>query len=726
MPRSVPVFAVLSLCVTAAAGALDCRLEMADGTPLAGARVLVVGRDDSMVADAEGRFVLDPVPDPPFVLFVARPDGVALLPVTVIELPAEGPLTVQVMAAGETVTVISGLVPDLELPPAVAVTVMGRGDLDQRLPTQIVQSLENLPGAGQSGGGHAAVPGIRGMPQHRTLLLLDDGRVVTERRAGASATYIDPETVEEVEVVRGPGSVAYGSDAFGGIIRARTRMPDPRGANDLRFSLIGGTGLDEVGAAAEVTTGLFGGGFLVGASYRDFGDYESPEGTVANSGAELAGWRLGYQAVVAGGILHLGWRVDEARDVGKPAPDSDQRRVSYPEEVSRRLSLGFERPGPGRWTRIGASFSWDSYLLVLEKDRFATATDSRRIKRTETDANDFTLRFDAERSLGEWKMVLGTDITGRYGLEAVNRIMTFNAAGALLESEREQAIESARRTDLGVFATFGRSLRRWRLNAGIRGDAVSTRNSGGFFGDLTTSNSALSGFAAIGVDLGPHLVLTGQVARGFRDPLLSDRYFRGETGRGFITGNPDLVPETSLQFDLALRYASGSSTAGVYAYRYRIFDLIERYRDGDDFFFRNRGKAEITGLEVEIDFDLTDGVELQVGAHYLRGEVVDDRTFTDGAPPPGVFVVLRGRPGSRWWWMARGAAFARDDRPGPTELEVPGYGVLDAGVGFSVSKVLELSLLGRNLLDHSYLASSDEATVLAPGRSLQLVLRGRL
>ena len=76
--------------------------------------------------------------------------------------------------------------------------------------------------------------------------------------------------------------------------------------------------------------------------------------------------------------------------------------------------------------------------------------------------------------------------------------------------------------------------------------------------------------------------------------------------------------------------------------------------------------------------------------------------------------------------MARGAAFMRDDRPGPTEQEVAGYGVLDAGAGYRVTDWLELSVLGRNLLDHSYLGSSDEAAVLAPGRSLQLVLRGRL
>jgi outer membrane receptor protein involved in Fe transport len=76
--------------------------------------------------------------------------------------------------------------------------------------------------------------------------------------------------------------------------------------------------------------------------------------------------------------------------------------------------------------------------------------------------------------------------------------------------------------------------------------------------------------------------------------------------------------------------------------------------------------------------------------------------------------------------MVRGAAFARDDRPGPTEREIPGYGVLDAGAGYSVTGWLDVSLLGRNLFDKTYYASSDEDAVLAPGRSIQLVFRGRL
>jgi len=351
---------------------------------------------------------------------------------------------------------------------------------------------------------------------------------------------------------------------------------------------------------------------------------------------------------------------------------------------------------------------------------------SRDLAESKVDANDFSVRADAERPVGDWRLVVGADVSGRYNLGAVNEYTTFDDGGELAEVNREVSVENASGTDLGIFISLGRALGRWHLDVGLRGDGVWSANSGGYFGDLNTFNSAFSGFAAAGCELTADVTLTAQVARGFRDPLLSDRYYRGETGRGFITGNPDLDPETSLQLDLALRYSPDSMAVGLYLYRYRIYDLIERFRIGDDFFFRNRGESDITGIEVETGFVIGTGLELQAGAHVLRGEVVDDGSPTDGVPPPGVFAVLRGSPRAGSWWMVRAAAYGRNDRPGPTEREIPGHGVLDAGAGYSLTEWLEVSLLGRNLLDRSYFASSDEDTVLAPGRSIQLVLRGRL
>ena len=271
---------------------------------------------------------------------------------------------------------------------------------------------------------------------------------------------------------------------------------------------------------------------------------------------------------------------------------------------------------------------------------------------------------------------------------------------------------------------MNRDWQRWKLAAGLRFDAIRTSNRGGYFGDITTSNSNLTGFLALTRDLGGGVEATVQIARGFRDPLLSDRYYRGITGRGFITGNPDLIPETSRQLDLAIRWRRDRLALAGYAYSYRIDDLIERYRVDGDFFFRNRGAGEITGVEVEAGWIFNPELELHLGAHWIRGEVVDDGSPTDDVPPPGLTAVLRGTPSKKWWWMVRGAVFADDDRPGPTEQERSGYGVVDVGAGWRLSRILEIGIIGRNLFDTSYLSSADEDAVLAPGRSVQLSIRG--
>ncbi len=726
MKRRTATVGLLIALVALEVKALEVRVVGPKGTPLGGCHIMVVGRSGSVVADLRGLAILEPDPVPPFTVLVSRSDGVALKPVTIGALPEDGPLEIVVEPAGETLTVVSGLIPDLEIAPAAAATIIGGADLRERHPVRLTQVLENVPGAGRTGDGHSAVPGLRGLPKHRTLMLLDDSRVSTERRAGPSATYLNPSTVEEVEVIRGPGSVAYGSDAFGGIIRARSRMPSPDGGKNLRYGLLAGTQADQIGAEAEAITSLGGGGVLLGAQYRNFDDYSSPEGTVLNSAAEDFGFRAAYQRAVGAGVLRAGWRTDLARDVGKPAPDSDVERVSYPKEDSNRFNLGFERPGPGSWTRLSASIAWDNYGLILEKDRVAGGGDPRTVKQTETTAQDYELRIEAERKVGGFRWVIGSNSYGRFDLHSEERITSYDPGGGTGDPSNLVPIDSARRDDVGLFTALARDWKLWGLAVGLRGDWITAVNSGGYFGDDRVTNVGSSGFLAVRWSPVEDLELSAQLARGFRDALLSDRFFKGETGRGTITGNPDLAPETSRQLDLAVRFARQRWQVAGYGYVYRIDDLIERYRDGDDFFFRNRGEGEIRGVEIEGSWALTETLQVQGGLHWIEGEVLDDRMPTDDVPPPGGFVVLRSSGLGPWSWMVRGFLSTRGDQPGPTERETPGYGVIDGAVGFRLSEALQIQLLGRNLLDKAYLASADADAVLAPGRSLLLSLRGTL
>lgn len=723
--RTSILLTLIILC-TAPLMALEGRLIGTNGKPLAGARVSVEGQPGSTISGHDGLFTITPNPVPPFVLLVTRPDGVALAPHPVLQLSETGPL--EVLLAGalrQTVTVISGAVPDLELPPAAASTVIGRRDLEQRSPSTLGQVLETTPGSGSSGGGLAVVPSLRGLAMSRTLLMIDEGRVTAERRAGPSATFLDPDTVEEVEVIRGPGSVAYGSDAFGGIIRARSRIPTPGDGLAVRYGLTGGLGVGEAGAMAEVSGDALGGALLAGIQAHRYDDYRSPEGRVENSSSQRRGFRLAWQRFLFDGVLRLGWRTDQGRDIGKPDTDWAEKRTTYPEEDSHRLGLSFESPGPGNWSRVTVSAAWDQYRLVLEKDRFPTDEEGRRLSGSTVDASDYELRVEAERPLGQaTRLILGLHGYGRYGLEAQSRAQNFDLDGQLVETTLENTVDDANRNNLGVFAGLGTRMGRVKVNAGLRVDQVRSENRGGFFGDRKTSDTALSGFLSAGLVLRPDLELTAQAARGFRDALLSDRYYSGPSGRGTVTGNPDLEPETSRQFDVALRFNRGPLRLAGFGYLYRIRNLIERYGEEDDYFFRNRGEAELKGLELEGTWTLTELLLVQLGAQVQRGEALEDGTALDSVPARGVFLTLRGDTATGWWWMARTRAYGRDHRPGPTETDVPGHALFDIGLGRDFGEHLRLQLIGRNLLDHSYPVSADEKAMPAPGRSVQLVLRG--
>lgn len=725
MRRMLCVLAVLLAAAGQAVG-FEGRLVTKGGQVLVGARIQVLGERGTAVADGQGRFRLDPSPHPPFDIIVTRADGVAMRPLRVESLPATGDLLLTLDAGREESVTVLGETADLELPPAAALTLVGKGDLDQRGPLQLTDALDGVAGANRNGDGLAAVPALRGMAAGRTLILADDGRVTAERRAGPSATFLDPSSVDEVEVVRGPGSVAYGSDAFGGFIRTRTRLATPGEPFSVRWGLGGGTGNDMRSANLELGGSLAGGGLTVGGSYRELEDYESPKGEVRDSGGILWGGRAGYQRQVGSGLLRVLWRTDAGRDIGKPSTDSNLTRTTYPEDNSHRLSVGYEQPGPGSWSRLAVSASWDQYQILTRKDVLQTSSKPRQVTDADVFAHDYGLRLEGERVLGAARLVLGLDLSGRFGLRATNDTFDYTATGALDKRTREVSIDSARRDDYGLFLGLTGRAGAVDLAGGLRYDRVESDNSGGYFGDRSQSSGDFSGFVAATVTLHPQWSLTGQVARGFREPLLSDRYYRGISGRGFITGNPDLDPETSRQADAALRWNGDGVRVALFGFLYRIEDLIERYKTGSNYFFRNRGEAELKGVELEGTLDLGASLLAQLALQRHRGEVREDGSALDSVPADGVVLTLRRDPVERWWWLARISAYARDERKGPTERVVPGYTVVDGGLGYRISDALELQLMGRNLLDHTYFGSSDEKTILAPGRSLQLVVRGRI
>ena len=418
--RKLALWLILVL-MSAPLAALDGVVLSATGDPLPGGQGPDTRASRSAVAGPDGRFHFDWNPTPPFDVLISRPDGVALRPIHVAALPT-GLLELRIAPVlAEEVTVISGSAPDIELPLAAAFTLSGRADLDQRAPVQLYEVLEIMPRAGRVGDGLAAVPSLRGLAQSRTLILLDEGRVSAERRAGPSATFLDPATVDEVEVVRGPGSVAYGSDAFGGIIRSApaSRARASRCASAITWPPL--TPQASCRVVSRCRRQLSGVAWSPAFSRRHFDDYESPSGVVPLSGGEGRSARLGYQHELAGGALRFLWRTDIARDVGKPAIDSAVTRTLYPEETSHRLSIQYDRGPTAGFSRLSLAATLGPLPAAHRQGCRSHARRSHGRSPAPTSrrtTGDFAWRPNGRSA--QTRIVVGFDGSGRLGLSAVN------------------------------------------------------------------------------------------------------------------------------------------------------------------------------------------------------------------------------------------------------------------------------------------------------------------
>jgi hemoglobin/transferrin/lactoferrin receptor protein len=699
-----------------------------EGKPVAAATVTVVGRNGSSETASDGTFRLQAGWQPPLDLAVFDARGTLLGIVHVESADLETRALKLPEAPSETVTVRAGIAPSTWSSPAAAATLYGAREREQERPDRLADVLDEVPGAGRLEEGQTVVPAVRGLSRGRTLLLIDDGRITAERRAGPSGGYIDPFIFESVEIVRGPGSVAYGSDAIGGVLHVRTPIPDPEKLGG-RAEVSGGWGSPMLGGAAEINVPVGSGALLFSAHARSYEDYDSPEGEVFNSASDDRGALLRGGFPAGSARLSFGLQVDRGRDEGKPAIDSTVTRTFYPREDSERLSFGSDWSGLAGFEALELRVFAGAYRLVTDRDTFATPTTTRVLREADVDAKDAAVRLTATRAAGKVPLRMGVDLHGRFDLEAIDRQTDFDATGAATTFSERVSIEDARALSGGLFLEAESPLlaRHLTLAAGGRGDVVTTDNIGGTYGDLSTSEVAPSGYLAATVRIVEDWSVTLQAAAGFRDPSLSDRYFVGASGRGTAIGNPDLDAETSEQYDLAVRGAAGPMRLAAYAYLYRIDDLVERYRDDLDprcalpavapcFFFRNRNQAEIQGVELEASFDLTRTLAARLGVGAVRGEIVDDGSTPNDIPPDRLtFSLVQTRP--RWWWRATAALVASKDDVGPTEAPTPSYGTLDASAGVKVYRDLEVRLHGWNLTDETYPATTDAASALAPGRA---------
>lgn len=650
-------------------GTVTGRVVLAvDGSPVHGATVVVVGTRRSATTDETGGFRIDSVPVGTHEVIAQR------------EHLSADRQTVTV-TAGETVEIAFAL--GLEARhESIAVTASAVGISTTFDSFSSVSSLDSLdlalargPSLGETLAGQPGValrsfgpgssrPIIRGFDGDRVLIMQDGVRTGDlSSQSGEHGVTIDPAGLERIEVVKGPATLLYGSNAIGGVVNAITPQEAFRATPF--DGAIGGFSVDTAsnnGQAGGSGTVQYGRGpwtVWAGGGSRRSGDYASPRGVVENSGTVLhngrfgAGWTGSRVYASAGvnlersrfgvpfaGLFHGG----HAHDHADEADDHDDeleidlrstRRELRFDAGLRDLAHAFAH----NVKVIFASTGYDHEELELERGVESVGT------RFENDTQ--TLRIEVEQQrVGR--------LTGRLGVEWLGRDYRAEGAEALSPPTRQRALSAFAYEEVDFGRTrlqFGGRFEHTRYRPGDRPASGHQHDEHAHEADehddeheappvVSRSFDGVSGSIGLHRAIGETGAFVVNATTAARAPALEELYnFGPHVGNlAYEIGNPQLALERTLGLDVSFRRRAGAFTgeANVFVYDVANFvyldftgELVGGLREVE---FR-QDDSRFVGAELTGEIEFGPDVHLSASVSSVRAELTSTGEPLPRIPP---------------------------------------------------------------------------------------------
>lgn len=608
-------------------------------------------------------------------------------------------------------------------------------DLRRDHGVSLAQTLARLPGVrALSTGEQIGKPVIRGLSGARVLVLDDGFRLEDYAWSDEDGPSIDARLAERVEVIRGPASVLYGSDALGGVVNAiPASILDARGGPTIRrgqLELYGASNNREAGGVVglEGARGRLGGRLVFVGRFGQ--DIHTPGGEIRNTGF-LAGngeaalgvhHRGGAESTVR--VAHYGGEYKlletDAPVGGTTEDEGGPARVT----LDDRLQLGHRR-------RVGA-FDVEARgqfqrHLLQEKSDIPDPEPGQPKEATVFDLllNTATVDLLAHHGSGSADTMDATRGTGWRGTVGVSGLYQHNDSRGIVPLVPDATVASG-----GAFAFERLSLGRLALLAGLRGDVrhlsadADTRLA---LADQSRSYSAAAGDVGAVYRLRPELALAVNAGRAWRAPTLFELFANGpRLGEGrYEYGRPTLDPERSLNLDASLRWDAPRVRAEASAFRTRVQDYIfiaptNTVQDGLRVFRYDRADATLVGGEASAGVSVTDALLVRARLDAVRGT---NTTEDDPLPlmPPlraALGAEVRGRAGrfGRPYLsvdvehVARQTRLSEEEReatvePGRFPLATGAYTLIDVGAGAAVpiaGRTTRLDLRVRNATNSRY------------------------
>lgn len=589
----------------------------------------------------------------------------------------------------DTVIVTASRVPEKLDETLAPVTVISREDIERLQPRDLQELLVGLPGVNltsNGGSGKATQLLLRGGNADHVVVLLDGVRIGSVTLGTTAFEQIPVDQIERVEIVRGPRSSLYGSEAIGGVMQIFTRRSQPGEASTGSFAIGGGSqGSGKFETTVRGSAGS-GGWYNLGISGQ------STEGVNVQPAAGEPD-RDGYHSIASS--ASAGWRFASDAELGLSgllARSHNEYDSSYTNEsengqqalgaYARFLPLSF-------WTvnlRAGQSQDLSDNVhdpLVPSFSDPAVYTDNRGI-------------INTRRNLYSWQndfqLLPGQLFTA--GLDYEHDTVSGNTDYAV-----------RKRDDAGVFGQYQGHFGAHELQGSLRRDKNQQ------FGTHNT------GSAQYGYRFSPALRAGLSYGTAFKAPSFNDLYYP-------YYGLPGLKPETSHSYEFNL---GGSGTLAIAqwdwalsAYRSKIDELITY--NPSIFGPENLGRARIRGVELQL------GGQWQALRTQLYYNWLDPKNDNDDANH-GKQLARRSKQNARLDLDYQGSRYAAgstlnlsdaryEDPANSTRLG--GYTTLDLRASLQLDSAWQLQLKAANVLDKQYQTAAGFAL---PGATYFATLR---
>lgn len=589
----------------------------------------------------------------------------------------------------------------------------------QVAPPSVLDAVTDVPGVAAVGqGGLFQVPAIRGASRERILLMLEGVRITSERRTGPSFSFVEPLLLERLAVTRGPAPILYGSNGESGLIQAFVIEPSEK---KLKTSFQSGyqTNSAENWQVLTLKDGTDRFQYALGFGRRSASDYEAGNGQAFPAGFSRYNLVAKGRYVTSSGLFSFLVLPSWTNDIEKSSNDFQIRPTLYPEERHQIYLADWQSVlFHGTYDLQGQVWYHPSSLITRD-DRVTNGVITSRAE-VFNDTDDYGVRFRAGSNFAEnWQFWAGFDFFGRGDVNAREKDYARTESG-LVPTQEFFSIRNGSYRDTGIFATANGRFGTLVTNTGIRFQRVASSNNAGE--RVSASEYSWSGNLGLSYPLNSHWDATLNLGRGIRPATLSEKFFTGQTGRGSVTGNPDLKTESNFELDGGARFHRSNAFAGVYLFRNRIHDFIDRVSTtGEAFTFVNQADVTIKGLELE-GFYSYFPFRFYGSFHKIVGSDQSDSDINDIPPTRLLTGIEYEDRKSRWsgsFEMIR--QFEKSD-PGPVENPLEAALLVNLKASFKVSRNVAFGVSGSNLTDEVYFASADDRAPYSPGRTFGLEL----